>query len=454
MNAVSPAKRPDETQPQTPAEEQIQAAVESEGQGADALVYRADPSTGKEAFLDRVSAEMISSEWLGKEYGGGKYRVQFRKPGPNGGNVYARQQRYEVDPAIPPKPPRWARTPAASGDVRNADGSPAGASPGMDAVLSSGILSLFQQQQENSRMQADWFRSTIESKSKSPNIVEILVAAAPILAIVKELFQSRAVVAPTTPAKDPIELAKELLELRGTPVEGKGAVAQLKEVLELRELLSGLGGAADAEDPMIKLIGMLGPQIIDAIKNAQTIDATKAAGTPATTSRSEARAVPPARELAQPPRVVSPASEPAPAAQPTTQSEGASAMDMATFYIGQRLPKIIKLAEAGKNPDLYAQLEEDILPEAFKDAAREFVSQENFIDKIFEAYPHLNAHHDWMEDFFDTFAAALLGELEVDDDEEIGPLGAAAEEEVIEVEGVVSETPASPPPASDNGTVE
>jgi hypothetical protein len=441
-------KTTDETAPQSAADEQIQTAIESEAQGADALIYRADPSTGKEAFLDRVSAEMVSSEWLGKEYGGGKYRVQFRKPGPNGGQSYAGQKRFEVDPAIPPKPPRWARTPAVSGDVRNADGSPAGASPGMDAVLSSGILSLFQQQQENSRMQADWFRSMMEQRSKAPGLVEIMVAAAPLLTIIKDLIARPAPV--PVPTKDPIELAKELLELRGaTPAtEAKGAVAQLKEVLELRELLSGLGGGADAEDPMIKLVGMLGPQIIDAIKNAQSIDAQRAAtSAPATASRPALPSTP-APAMSPAPgsgEAAGAASEPGAQTQPTGDQ---SPMDMAQAYIGARLPKLIKLAQAKKNPDLYAQLEEDILPEAFKDAARVFVSQENYLDQIFAGYPHLNEHRQWFEDFFDTFRAALMGELEEDfEEDEVGPLGAVAEEE--EVPGAVEI-----PPASNNGTVE
>jgi hypothetical protein len=415
------AETQEEEQPKTAADEQISNAIEAEAQGAEAMVYRSDPSTGKEAFLDRISAEVVTQDWIGKEYGGGKYRVQFRKPGPNGGAfVYGGQKRFEVDPAIPSKPPRWARLPA-SGEVKNADGSPAGGASGMDAVLSSGILSLFQQQQENSRMQADWFRSMMEQRSKAPGIVEIMVAAAPILTIVKELLQ-RPAAAPVVPGKDPIELAKELLELSGgrPTTEAKGAVQQLKEVLELRELLSGLGGGADAEDPMIKLVGMLGPQIIDAIKNAQTIDAQRT-GAPATTSRPTALPSTPARATVatapgsdEAPRKA--ASEPAPAQTQTTGEQ--SPMDMVQAYIGARLGKIVKLAVAGKNPDLYAQLEEDILPEGFKDAARAFVSQDDFVEQIFTAYPQLNEHREWFEDFFDTFRAALMGELEEDFDDE------------------------------------
>lgn len=441
----STAETQGEPPPATAADEQISNAIESEAQGAEAMVYRADPSTGKEAFLDRVSAELVTQDWIGKEYGGGKYRVQFRKPGPNGGAfVYGGQKRFEVDADVPRKPPRWAR-PAASGDVRNADGSPAGSRA--DDVVSAGILAMINQMQDNSRAQSDFFRSVMADTSrKGPDFLEIVKAATPLIApLLAMITQKRE-------EKDPLDVALKLLELRGEQNKGGAAptdvMKTVKDVLEIREMFSGSGGG-DGPDPMIKLIETVAPQLLDTFKQAMALDAARAGqpippvpGAPSTAGRTEAPSPTPA--LASP--VASGSS-----GTPQTASETAPTgdpVDAWKMLVGSRIPKIIRLAELGKNPVLYAQLEEDIIPEIFKPAAREFVEDDSFTDRIYAEYPALLQHKEWMDEFFDVFAAALLGELDDDGegDDEIETGTDAADD--------MRNGPLSIdlPPATDNGS--
>jgi hypothetical protein len=423
-----------ETPPATAADEQITNALESEAQGAEAMIYRADPSTGKEAFLDRVSAEMVTHDWIGKEYGGGKYRVQFRKPGPNGGAfVYGGQKRFEVDPNIPPKAPRWARV-QASGSVSNADGTPAGSRA--DDVVSAGILAMINQMQDNSRAQSDFFRTVLADTSrKGPDFLEIVKAATPLIApLLAMITQKRE-------EKDPLDVALKLLELRGEQNKGGAAptdvMKTVKDVLEIREMFSGSGGG-EGPDPMIKLIETVAPQLIDTFKQAMALDAARA-GQPI-----------PTQGAAPTPAPVPRVAPPAPTTEPLTIVTGAegtsqppsgeASVEAWKMLVGSRIPKILRLAELGKNPVLYAQLEEDIIPEIFKPAAREFVEEENFTDRIYAEYPALLQHKEWMDEFFDVFAAALLGEL--DDD--------GGEDEEIETE--IEVTDSEIPPVSSNGS--
>jgi hypothetical protein len=430
----SPAETQDETQAKSAADEQIANALDAEAQGAEAMIYRADPSTGKEAFLDRVSAELVSSEWIGKEYGGGKYRVQFRKPGPNGGQVYGGQKRFEVDPNIPPKAPRWART-AASGPIHNADGSPASK---VDDVVSAGILAMINQMQDNSRAQADFFRSVIgDSSRKGPDFLEIVKAATPLIApLLAMITQKRE-------EKDPLDVALKLLELRGEQKAATGAptdvMKTVRDVLEIREMFSGSGGG-DGPDPMIKLIETVAPQLIDTFKQAMALDAARAGQSMPTQGAAPTPApVPRVAPPAPPTQADTVFLTTSDVAQPLTQS-GEAQVEAWKMLVGSRIPKILKLAELGKNPVLYAQLEEDIIPEIFKPAAREFVEDDNFTDKIYAEYPALLQHKEWMDEFFDVFAAALLGEL--DDD--------GGEDEEIEREVEVAESEI--PPVSNNGS--
>jgi hypothetical protein len=432
----STAETQAETPPATAADEQIANALESEAQGAEAMIYRADPATGKEAFLDRVSAEMVTHDWIGKEYGGGKYRVQFRKPGPNGGAfVYGGQKRFEVDPNIPPKAPRWART-AASGPIHNADGSPASK---VDDVVSAGILAMINQMQDNSRAQADFFRSVIgDSSRKGPDFLEIVKAATPLIApLLAMITQKRE-------EKDPLDVALKLLELRGEQKAATGAptdvMKTVRDVLEIREMFSGSGGG-DGPDPMIKLIETVAPQLIDTFKQAMALDAARAGQpippTPGAPSISRPVAVPSPTPALAP---VVPGSGATEQAASEGAPNGEAPVEAWKMLVGSRIPKILKLAELGKNPVLYAQLEEDIIPEIFKPAAREFVEDDNFTDKIYAEYPALLQHKEWMDEFFDVFAAALLGEL--DDD--------GGEDEEIEREIDVASSDI--PPVSNNGS--
>jgi hypothetical protein len=438
------------------AEEQIEQVVEQEGALPIAIVYRTDWSTGREAYLDRVSPEVISQEWLAAEYGGGKYRVQFKKP-EGGKMVYHKQLRFEVDQALPPKPPRHARPMV---DVRNADGTPAGgSSPSMDAVLSSGILSLFTQQAENSRVQADFFRTVMaESSRKGPGIIEMITALTPLISPLLAL------VTKTREEKDPLDVALKLLELRGEQRAATGAPSDVmktvRDVLEIKELFGGGGDSGAGPDPMIKLIETVAPQLLDTFKQAMALDAARAGqqipGAPATISR-------PVTSQPSTPALASSrgtdgsaeraASEPAPTTQP------GETVDFWKLLVGPRISKVMKLAEMDKNPVLYAQLEEDIIPEIYKPAAREFVAQENFVALIYTEYPQLLQYKEWFDEFFDVFAAALLGELDDDPDDETEIVH---EEEDRARSNIlrepVAEGPDNPPtdtpPASNNGTVD
>lgn len=173
------------------------------GSGARVRIQRVNPDTGVPAHVGEIPAEGFSLETLADTFGGGRYHLRiFVGREQKGGRSIV-----EIDPAIPPRNPRSPRGAAAqgSGNVIN------------DAILGMMIRSAEMQTQ----MMASF-----------TNTMTALMTAA---------TQRKEV--------DPVEQFARMAEVL-KPNQTPG-ISQLKEVMEIADML---GGRGEGSDPTIGLI--------------------------------------------------------------------------------------------------------------------------------------------------------------------------------------------------------
>jgi len=171
-------------------------AILSEAQGANprppkSAIYRVNPETGTQQWLAEVATSLLSLEYVGKRFGGGKYHIRHRKVQASGGYKYAGNDVYEIDPSVKPEA---APAPAPSSDAI--------APPGgniADTILNAGVLQMLQQMNAQNQLtlaMVERMRKTDDQPRTS--VPELLTAAAPIVAAIIGVFKDR---------KDSTELA-------------------------------------------------------------------------------------------------------------------------------------------------------------------------------------------------------------------------------------------------------
>lgn len=381
-----------------------------------AYIYRVDVN-GHENYLDRCAPQLVSAEYLADRYGGGEYRVEFRKPGgPDGRKlVYGGKESFTIDPSIPQKNPRAA----ASGPISNADGSPVGGHH--TDVISGAVLSLLQQAQQMGQTQMEAMRASttaqmeamraiVESVSKPRDnsaMVEMLKVLVPsVVTLLTPMLTATRKEGP-----DPMEMFNKMMDAvkalqpapaaaasGGSPIDAvKTAIEMMKE---MREGLSSMEPGSNPPDAVAVLAGQL-PKMLDSVVQ---IMAAKAGG---------------GGDMMTPPPPVP--AQPAPVAGSLPAGVHPPAGDvqvpMTIRMMGSYVPRLVKLAQAGKDPALYAEVTVDNIPPNMMGYLREFCLRETAVDEVLQAYPHLREFEEWSREFFDAVRTVVLGE-DADDDEE------------------------------------
>jgi hypothetical protein len=394
----SEAETEEKSEQETAAEAVIEETTSANPRTPEAIVYKLDPDSGEERWVCKVASSLISNEWLAKRYGGGKYRVQHRKPNGTGKMVYAQQETYTIDASVRPE--------AMSAPVMNGDGTPAGGGGSrIDAIMEAGVMSLIQQMQNANTTQMELVRSIVAERSgpKGPNFTEILTALSPIIA---------AIVPALTNRPDVMTQAREIAELaaKNNGAQGglKDFIGAFKEMMEVKELLGG-GGGGDDRPTGERLLEAAIPKFMEiADRYAQN--------------------APPAPVVQAPGAVVQPRPMQAtlPAGASPQPQEGPVVW---TVFVNRRVPHWVMLAQRDKNPSLYAELEIDNMPPMFMGQLREFLMRDDAVDLVLGMYPQLAQYEHWAREFFEEITKLVLGE---DDEEEFD---GGEDDEQIEASG-------------------
>jgi hypothetical protein len=285
----------------------------------------------------------------------------------------------------------------------------------MASVMSTAILQLLQQSANLGSAQMEAMRASTQSQMQAMQaiveasrprgdgeMVKLLTAVSPLLApLIDKLFSRR----------DPVELATEMIDKltpkgqRDTPAVGalKEVIELVKEVVEAKDILGG-ASVAEPPDPMSRLIDGIMKMV--EVTTARVPGAAPGAGT----------VVPVAPGTA----LTSPGGDAAGGAQPMW-------MRMLATYV----PRLQKLASEGRDPEMYAEVTVDQIPEGVKGYLREFVARETAVEEVLAAFPQLRTYEVWTRQFFTTVQSILLP---TDDGED----GDGEEEEREEHEGRVA----------------
>ncbi len=266
IEGQTPAEIEEKTPGEKAAEETIDEVREASPKQATATIWRLNPDTGEKRWLANAASELISEAWLAKRFGGGKYRVQHKKPNANNVMVYDSQDTFDIDPAVRPEEPL-------SGAVMNADGSPAGAGSRMDSILETGVIGLMQQMQNQNQITLAFVEKmmTKDDTPKGPGVVEVIAAVAPLVAPLLELLKAR---------RDPTDIALQVVEAMkptaATPAtSATDLVNMLKEGMQLAAKMNGGGGGDEASvlgvvSEGVKTLGSIVSGIIDERRRTAT----------------------------------------------------------------------------------------------------------------------------------------------------------------------------------------
>lgn len=193
------------------ADAEIDDVLEEVGSGAQVKIQRVNPDTGVPSHCGTMLAGSFSMEALADTYGGGSYLLRIFVDKRQRGPVFP----VEVDPTIPPRNPRAPRGAAAQGSNMSQDL----------------MLTMISQNMESSRRQGEVMTTMMAGFA---NAMTGLMQAS------------------RQQDRDPVETftrMAEVLRPRETP-----GVSQLKELIELAELVGTRGGGG-GDDGTLALVG-------------------------------------------------------------------------------------------------------------------------------------------------------------------------------------------------------
>lgn len=392
---TEPDDLPEHEQPEaerSEADEQEEAVASEFAPGAEAKVYRVNDA-GMETFLAKVNPNVLTEEWLARQFGGGNYLVKMRKPRVGGGMVYAGLKRISVDPRIPAKTPRWLMhgdSPDASVDDPVEDRASGRQPSSRDAILDAGLLQLFQSMQRAGESQMTMMASVAEAMKPRVDLGSVLAAVAPLVVTMIESSAKRseaqmqylASLAASKTERDPLEVARTLAELsRGNKQEGgvRELIGSLRDLLSVRDML---GEQPEKDTGTVLLEGLL-PQL----------------GTLVELAAKRERQVPPA-PVANPPSVAAPRVAALPPAKPVAVA-GSSSTDQPQSdmqaLVKQYAPYLVRWAREQRRPEVYAQVVVDMTPAVFRAPLTAFLSREDVTDVLLAAIPELQQYRDWVD---------------------------------------------------------
>lgn len=376
-----------ETEPETASEA---AEVEAEQQTETVLasvplqtvvrLWRRDRQ-GREAYLDAIDAALLGGgdvsaglpAYVKQHYGGGEYRFDIRGPiGKGRAKGYKGGGSFTVDKAIPPKYPH---DPEPEEPARAAALAPSGSSLGdsLNTAVVTLVLDLVRQGQ-------DAQRQMMESNRVQNELM---------LSQIRQMQENNR----PRDDRDPLEMFQRMAEIMRPAQQAGSPLGQLKELLEVRDLLTG----EKAEPSALGIVAEIAPQLLGTINKA--LDGRQPAQPqPAATIHN-----PDGKPVAEVPG-------PIPPAQPAPAPEGAAVLQL----LGRWVPRLAQWAEQDRNPEWVAETLLYEVPAGYHAALQAAIEPEEAVGQIVAGFPIIAPFGDWLAEV----RTALLASLHADDDDD------------------------------------
>lgn len=380
----------------TEAEQSVRSMTSDIDNRVVVKLYRRHPSLGnRRAFLAEMDPDDYSQDAVQEAYGGGRYTAEFFGPtrGKAGkpGRGPIRTVQFEVDLAIPPKSPNAIR----GTDTPAPNAGPVSSSR-IDALMESGVLTLFQQMQRANELQALAVQRMIEGGGRSSvDWTAILAAASPIVVALLESMMNR---------PDPMKAAREIAELATTKRNPMEDFQQLLETMRVMREMSGGNGEPDPDTPpwLRVLERTAGPLLARAMQHDRLAETN-------------------------PPDVHSAGSRPVPSMDATTehgpthfQPSLPNPANMAAHpelqLIAPMVPSIANWASAGRSPEWAAETILYDIPAGYHAAVADRLQNPAFIANLTTVFDVLAPFGQWLE----AFRVAVLAQLADDGDDTTG----------------------------------
>ncbi len=219
-----PPETSEETPEQTPEQEEAEAVLaESQSEMPKppmTWLYRLDQDTQEPKFIGRFAAGSLNEAVIGKRWGGGRFRLVTRKPGPKGGYVFHNQQTLTIDESVRPEAP-----------VVHDDGAERELVMGRSSDFLEKML-LMQMQTSSQLMQAVMGAFASIGARPQPQTDPLMLE----------------VIRASMTRKDPMELATALLGMFRENGASKDPIDQLIRLGQARETLKGVFGDGESDE--------------------------------------------------------------------------------------------------------------------------------------------------------------------------------------------------------------
>ena len=234
------------------------------------IIQRIAPDTGERKFVGEVVTDLVTLEWLGRRFGGGKYSLTHRKAKPTGGYEYAAHETVHIDESIKPDPPATSTTGEDLGS-RAPGVAPVSSGNVIQQAMEAGVLSLIQQMQNQNQLTVAMIeRLTKGEDRRGPSMLE---AITPFIPVIVEFVKSR---------KDPTDLAVQLATLMSKRDAGAAGPEQLVTMLEKGvSLATKLGDRAGGSSDSIMPVVSEGVKVLGDVVGAVLAERAAARGEPA-----------------------------------------------------------------------------------------------------------------------------------------------------------------------------
>jgi hypothetical protein len=328
----------------------------------EARIYRSHPMLGnKEALVDVVAARQFTGgasivDFCRESYGGGDYRVEFYGPtkGKEGhrgkGRLPGRARTFKIDPTIPPRHPMAVLSAGAAGGNPPAVAS-GGGGGGLDQAVALLVIDIIKQGQEMQRQHSALLTAQLE-----------------------------ALRADRTPDRDPLEMFKGMVELMRPREEAQSPMAQLRELLEVQQLIQPSGGRESA----LGVLAELGPKVLETVNEAMKRQpAAQPAAQPATLHDADGRA------LGEVP-----------------QAGGAVNIKA---LLGPWAPRLVKWAQQGRPAGWVAETVYWEVPQGLHPHLEAALAPDGVTAELIATYPALGQWPDWLAEIRTEVLSLLHG---------------------------------------------
>lgn len=325
-----------------------------------------------------LSPEEVSTEWVAKRFGGGRYIIEVLRRADSGKEVIDTTATWHIPgkylgvgdglPGINEQPNGGAQAPIGPGG----HSAPIATRELIDSALASRVMDLLAR---DNKPAVNW-----EGVAAMLGAIGTIVS--PVIVAMVERSRDR--------ASDPLdEIRRELTALKNKPGPTSGALNDamkgVKQILELKELVAPDGGGkASATERLVELL----PGVLEAFAGR--------------------RVAPPVDQDNQTMTIEQPPERPSLGAMPdgATPSTVPAYKQLLQAYASQ----LVGIARAGWEPDFSAELVARLVPNEYGGLLKELLRKPDAVALVTEAIPELAQYESWLPDFVKELRAQLLGD--------------------------------------------